>query len=252
MALFKHKKTDDDKPQGEDLNDLIEQHFFTANFREELRNHGRLYFEQIIKENGELFKRELQSTTVEIKAGLQAHLTEHLDTVIGQLNDQIKDYVAVQLSQQLTHHSKVMKESQDEVLESIEKSAKSLKAQYQELSGTLQQNIESQNKAMNETLAVNSTHLAGVRQAQDAALQTITSSAEALQQQYQQLTTTLQQSIVNQEKMMLDAFQTNMAQIIEHYLAGAINEQYDLRAQLPAIVHQMQSQQKEIMDDMNL
>ncbi len=57
MGLFKH--TQDPKNQSSDelLNE--EEHFFDEYFREELRNHGRWYFEKVINENGELFKREI-------------------------------------------------------------------------------------------------------------------------------------------------------------------------------------------------
>lgn len=52
--------------------------------------------------------------------------------------------------------------------------------------------------------------------------------------------------------MLVDAFEQNMAQIIEHYLLGALGDQYDLKAQLPSIIKQMQDNKQAIVDDMKL
>lgn len=252
MGLFRRKKTKNKRSHNDGMNELVERHVFTADFREALRNHGRLYFEKIIRENGEIFKQELNSTATKVQSDMQAHLAVQLRNVVEQLNEQVKGYVATQLNAQLEHHNNTLKESQDEVLQSLSTHIEALKTQYQELGEGLQQKIKDQDNAINESLAINKAHVEEMRQAQELALKSITDSADALQQQYQQMSQMLERNVENQEQMLVDAFQDNMAQIIEHYLAGVITEQYDLKAQLPAIVKQMQAQQEEIAKDMKL
>jgi hypothetical protein len=43
-----------------------------------------------------------------------------------------------------------------------------------------------------------------------------------------------------------------MAVVVEHYLLGALGEQYDMKAQLPMIIKQMDANKKAMMDDMKL
>ena len=43
-----------------------------------------------------------------------------------------------------------------------------------------------------------------------------------------------------------------MAAIVERYLLGALGDQYDLKAQLPAIIKQMEENKQAIADDMKL
>jgi hypothetical protein len=52
--------------------------------------------------------------------------------------------------------------------------------------------------------------------------------------------------------MLVTAFESNMAQIVEHYLLGALGDQYDLKAQLPSIIKQMEANKDVIVEDMKL
>ncbi len=62
----------------------------------------------------------------------------------------------------------------------------------------------------------------------------------------------LEMSINKQQTILVDAFQQNMARIIEHYLLTAVGEKYDLKAQLPSIIQQMEANKQAIVDDMKL
>ena len=66
------------------------------------------------------------------------------------------------------------------------------------------------------------------------------------------LTSTLQKNVADQQNMLVDSFQDNMAAIVENYLLGALGDQYDLKAQLPAIIKQMEDNKQAIVDDMRL
>ena len=76
--------------------------------------------------------------------------------------------------------------------------------------------------------------------------------AEALRQQHEQLNVLLQKTIVEQQAMLVSSFEQNMARVIEHYLLGALGDQYDLKAQLPSIIKQMEANKQAIADDMKL
>ena len=73
-----------------------------------------------------------------------------------------------------------------------------------------------------------------------------------MQEQQQQLSAMLQQGIAKQQEMMITTFEDNMAQIVEHYLLGALGDQYDMKAQLPSIIKQMEENKQAIADDMKL
>jgi hypothetical protein len=91
-----------------------------------------------------------------------------------------------------------------------------------------------------------------MKEAQDAALKWLNQSAQALNDQYQTINTTLQKNVAAQQEMLVSGFQSNMAAIVEHYLLGALGDQYDLKAQLPAIIKQMEENKQAIADDMKL
>ena len=63
---------------------------------------------------------------------------------------------------------------------------------------------------------------------------------------------TLEANAAKQQEILAKAFEENMAQVIEHYLLGALGDQYDLKAQLPAIIKQMEENKQAIVDDMKL
>ena len=73
-----------------------------------------------------------------------------------------------------------------------------------------------------------------------------------MDEQYKQLSTTLQERINAQQTMMLDAFENNMAAVVEHYVLGALGEQFDLKAQLPSIIKQLQTNKDAMVGDLKL
>lgn len=105
---------------------------------------------------------------------------------------------------------------------------------------------------MSSVFEQNMARMTATKDVQDAALVSLNESAKAVKEQYQQLTATLQANVASQETMLVTVFEQNMAQIIEHYLLGALGDQYDLKAQLPSIIHQMETNKQAIVDDMKL
>lgn len=250
MGLFQHKKS---KTQLSDDDAIAaEQHFFDENFREELRNHGRLYFEKVINENGVLFKQDLDATIAQVNVDLKDHTIKQLDATIAQISAELKDHVTKQLDEHFLEYGKAMKDAQDGALQSLTRSAQTLQDQHAQLTTTLQKSIANQEVMMSSVFEQNMARMTATKDVQDAALVSLNESAKAVKEQYQQLTATLQANVASQETMLVTVFEQNMAQIIEHYLLGALGDQYDLKAQLPSIIHQMETNKQAIVDDMKL
>lgn len=176
----KKKKSVTDLDQ--DYSNMAEEdvdHLFNKEFREELRNRGRLRFEKIIDENAMFLKQDL-------------------DMTISQLNDYMKQQISAKLDSEFVEYSKAMKEAQEMTLAVLQKTAAELEQQRQELSDAMKKSV---------TLS---------------------------------------------EANMLKNFETNMAQVVEHYVMASLGEQFDMRAQLPYIMKQMEDHKKEMLEDMLL
>ncbi len=247
MGLFhKNTKTDD----GVDLDQ--EEKFLNENFREELRNHGRWYFEKVINENGSLFKKDLDATVAQINVELKDHVTQQLDLAIAQMNTELKDHVTQQLQEQMSAFSNSMKTAQDTTLQSLTQSAQELKTQHDELSQTLHTNMTEQASLLHTSFEDNKARIVAMNDAQDEAIRTLKSSTQALQEQHQQLADSLKKDVDDQKAMLVDVFENNMAKIVETYLLGALGDQYDLKSQLPSIIKQMEANKQALVDDIKL
>jgi hypothetical protein len=154
-------------------------HLFNKEFREELRNRGRLRFEKIIDDNAMFLKQDL-------------------DVTISQLNEYMKQQISAKLDSEFAAYSKAMQEAQEMTLDVLQKTATELEQQRQELSDAMKKSM---------TLS---------------------------------------------EANMLKNFETNMAQVVEHYVMQSLGEQFDMRAQLPYIMKQMEDHKKEMLEDMLL
>ena len=174
----KKSVTDLDKTYADMAEEEVD-HLFNKEFREELRNRGRLRFEKIIDENAMFLKQDM-------------------DLTISQLNDYMKQQIAAKLDGEFAVYSKGMKDAQELTL------------------GTLQR------------------------------------TAEELEQQRQELSAAMKKSVTAREAGILNSFETNMAEVVEHYVMQSLGEQFDMKAQLPYIMKQMEEHKKEMMEDMLL
>jgi len=246
MGLFHKDKKHDD---GEAPN---VEHFFDEYFQEELRNHGRWYFEKVISENGTIFKQELEGTIERINTELKERIDAQLDASVAQINTNIEEHINNRLDAQFVEYAKVVKEAQDAALASLNKSAQAVLDQNTQLSTALQSSIQSQEEALKKSSEQNLARLEEMKASQDAALEKLTAGAKAVEEQYQNLSADLEKRVAEQEEMRVDAFKDNMAKIIEHYLLGALGDQYDMKAQLPSIIAQLETNKQAIVDDMQL
>jgi hypothetical protein len=250
MGLFHKQKSQ--KQLSDEEAAALEGHFLDENFREELRNHGRLYFEKVINENATLFKEDLDATIVQVNNELKDHVIGRLDASISRINIELKEHITSQLDTQFSEYGRILKEAQDQALQSLNDSAHVVEEEHKKLSESLQKSISNQRVMATNLFDENMVEMTKVKDAQSEALESLSQSVHAVKEQYEQLSTTLQSNVKKQEEMLVGAFEENMAQVIEHYVLGALGDQYDMKAQLPAIIGQLQSNKQAIVDDMNL
>lgn len=253
MGLFHHKQQQNaSQPDDAAASDGSQTHFFDEYFREELRNHGRWYFEKVINENGELFKKDLATTVSQVNTELKAHITAELDAAIAQVRTDLKEHVTKQLDTQLAEYAKTMKDAQGAAIDSLTGSAKTLEQEYKDLSDRLQKNVAEQEALLHTTFEDNKSQITAMKDAQGSALEWLNQSVQALQDQHKQLADTLQKSIADQKALLMGQFEQNMARTVEHYLVAALGDQYDIKAQLPAIIKQLDENKQAMRDDITL
>jgi predicted phage tail protein len=251
VGIFQHKQHSDKKSPIVEVFEN-EKNFFDEGFRDEIRAHAREYFDKVIKENVILFKQDLNEAVAAISADLKTHTIEELDDTLAKVNAELKEHTLKQLDEKFATYGKEMKDAQDATLANLNKSAETLEGQYQELTTTIQKSIANQGVMINGVFEENMNRMTAMKDEQAVAIQTIKDSAKALEEQASSLGETLRKNIEEQENVVVTAFQDNMAQIVEHYLLGALGDQYDLKAQLPSIIKQMEANKDAIIGDMKL
>ncbi|MDB5162440.1 MAG: hypothetical protein JWN28_47 [Candidatus Saccharibacteria bacterium] len=251
MGIFQHKKPEVKKTPQEEASDAV-VNYIDETFKDELRTFGRSYFEKIINDTGALFQQDLNTTIGQVNVQLQDHVTKQLDVAIAQVNVELKDRVAKQLEGQFTEYNNEMKQAQEVALKTLTENSEQLQAEYQDLRTTLQKNVADQKVTLTNVFEENKVRIAEMKEAQDMALKSLNDSAQALKDQYAQINATLEKNVADQQQVLVSAFEDNMGRIIEHYLLGALGDQYDLKAQLPSIIHQMEENKQAIVDDMKL
>src|SRR5665213_2480348 len=106
----------------EDKADHDVEHIFDADFREELRNRGRLHFEKIIGENAMFLQQDLRLTT-------------------SQLNEYMKTEITHKLQEEFNKYEQSIMDAKQLAIESIQKTNTAIDEQRQVLSAQVQQEI---------------------------------------------------------------------------------------------------------------
>lgn len=95
------------------------EHIFNEEFREELRNRGRLHFEKIIGENAMFLQQDLRETTTQLNEYMRNEITRTLQ-------DEFKKY-----QQSITDAKQLAIDSIEKTVETIEQQRAALQAQMQ-------------------------------------------------------------------------------------------------------------------------
>lgn len=77
--------------QVQDIADEDVEHIFNNEFREELRNRGRLHFEKIIGENAMFLQQDLRETTAQLNDYMRSELTRTLQDEFKKYEQSIAD-----------------------------------------------------------------------------------------------------------------------------------------------------------------
>lgn len=270
MGIFQNK-SQADAPPSDELSQGM-QEFFDGYFRE-LNERGRAHFEHEMQQYATEFKKELDTTVARTGIELKSYLTQRIDEQIASHAEVIKaaqddavkaisqnveslhtqyHELSLVLEEQFTQSANAVKKTQSTAIDAMHKSADNLAEQQRILSASLQKTVARQDTQLMESFEESTRRLNEMKSAQDEALAVFEKNVAALEAQQEQITTKLQQTIERQQSAMVDGFENNMVTIVEHYLLGALGEAYDLNAQLPAIIKQMEQKKDAMVQDMTL
>jgi hypothetical protein len=98
------------------------EHIFNNEFREELRNRGRLHFEKILGENAMFLQQDLRLTT-------------------SQLNDYMKDQISKDLKEAFSNYESAITDAKQLAVESIEKTKETIDEQRTQLTAQLEKEV---------------------------------------------------------------------------------------------------------------
>lgn len=275
MGIFDHKQKDVKSPADEAKEAIPE--LFDDEFRAELKSYGRTYFEKAINDNLVVFKQQLDSTMVDVKNELKNHIAKQLDEKLTEYTEAMKDAQSwtirslnhsaqdfQQEHQELSSTLKKnvadqqdllvnsMKDAQDLALQSLTKSEHAFQAQYELLGDELKKTLSKQEKALEGVVDTAKTQSDEIQDVQAKALKMLHQSVKDIHDKHAELQDTLEESIAEQKKLFISVFEENMARVVEHYLLGALGDQFDLKAQLPGIIKQMEANKQAMVDDLRL
>ena len=120
------------KSRQDEINAAAEEdvdHIFNDDFREELRNRGRLHFEKIIGENATFLQQDLRQTTT-------------------QLNEYMRSEITKTLQQEFKKYEQSIADAKQLALQSIQKTVDTLEKQR----SILEQQIHAQSKVQQERI----------------------------------------------------------------------------------------------------
>lgn len=105
------------------------EHIFNEEFREELRNRGRLHFEKIIGENAMFLQQDLRLTT-------------------SQLNEYMKSEITRKLKEEFDKYEQSIMDAKQLAIESIQKTNSAIDEQRQLLSQQVQEEIRKEKEQL--------------------------------------------------------------------------------------------------------
>ncbi|GAC1498792.1 MAG: hypothetical protein NVS1B10_00900 [Candidatus Saccharimonadales bacterium] len=95
LVINSSKNTAGSKPSSTDsiesAADIDIEHVFNNEFREELRNRGRLHFEKIISENAMFLQQDLRLTTSQVNDYMKNEITQRLQEEFKKYEESIMD-----------------------------------------------------------------------------------------------------------------------------------------------------------------
>ncbi len=90
-----------------------------------------------------------------------------------------------------------------------------------------------------------------INDAKQLAIESIQKTNTAIDEQRQQLGQQVQEQIVAEKRQLVERFEQNMTDIINHYVLAAIGDQIDLNDQLEYILADLEANREAIVEDIN-
>ena len=125
---FSNRPKAEKKNRIENLTDQVKEdveHIFNDEFREELRNRGRLHFEKIIGENAMFLQQDLRLTT-------------------SQLNEFMKNEISSVLKEEFSKYEESINDAKQLAIESIEKTQTTIEQQRELLTQQLNEQLSTE------------------------------------------------------------------------------------------------------------
>jgi hypothetical protein len=116
------------------------EHIFNDEFREELRNRGRLHFEKIIGENAMFLQQDLRLTT-------------------SQLNEYMKDEITRKLKEEFAKYEESIMDAKQLAIDSIQKTNAAIDEQRQMLGQQVQKEIVGEKQRLTQRFEQNMTDI---------------------------------------------------------------------------------------------
>ncbi len=152
------------------------ERIFNDEFREELRNRGRLHFEKIINDNAMFLQQDLQLTASDLNEYMQ-----------------------------------------------------------EEIKGVLKEEFSKYEKS--------------IENAKDLAVEALQKTQETVERQRNELTQKLHEELASEKKMLLEKFEENMGQVVNHYILEAIGGELDISDQMEYIYQHLEDNKQAILED---
>lgn len=168
--------------RGKKGDDLVEaakedvERIFNEDFREELRNRGRLYFEKIISENADFLQQDLRLTT-------------------SQLHEYMKEELTKVLKQEFAKYEVSINDAKEQAVASIQRTQAAIEQQRVVLEQQLKQQVEAE------------------------------------------------------KAQLIQKFEQNMGEILNHYIIEAIGSEIDLSDQLDYVLKHLEDNKNDIIED---
>jgi hypothetical protein len=90
-----------------------------------------------------------------------------------------------------------------------------------------------------------------VMDAKDQAIDSIQKTNSLIDVQREELSEQVRQEIIKEKNQLIIRFETNMADIINHYVMAAVGDQIDLSDQLEYILGELERNKADIIEDLN-
>ena len=90
-----------------------------------------------------------------------------------------------------------------------------------------------------------------IMDAKDLAIESIEKTNDVIEEQRNSLTEQVRQEIMKEKQELIIRFETNMADIINHYVLAAVGDQIDLSDQLEYILGEFERNKQAIIEDLN-